>query len=130
MRFICERHAGKKVPTVLREELGADVIMVPDNPDPGDNAVVTVANNEDRIIVTRDNGFPDRPICTISNGVVFIPQAVQHQTVALDDVLECLRRFVLSGKLDDLGHAVCTLTPSGVTIKYSDEEISFPLGDL
>lgn len=129
VKFICERNAGKKIPAVLQEALGADVTMVP-LPDPGDDSIVDSANEDDRIIITRDNGFPSRQICTINNGVIYIPQTMEQRTLILDTVLEPLRRLALSGKLLDLGHAVCTLTPVGVTIKNSNEEISIPIDEL
>ena len=127
---MCERHAGKKIPRVLREELNADVNLVPINPDPGDDEIVISANSDNRTIVTRDDGFTSRPICSISGGVLFIPQSINNRTVKLDDVLDCLKSLGESGRLDTLGHGVCTLMPQGINIRTADGDTYIEVGSF
>jgi hypothetical protein len=50
--------------------------------------------------------------------------------VRLQDTLCCVTQLVASGRLDTLGHGVCTVTPTGITVRTSSGEESFPLSEI
>ena len=90
-----------------------------------DNLIVDHANGHDQAIVTRDSDFPNRPICTISNGVIFIPQRLK-----LEAILDCLERLARSGRVESMGHGVCTIELDGVSIRSNSGEEDVPLTGL
>ena len=108
----------------------SDVLPVSNNPDPGDSAIVVNANADERTIVTRDEGFPNRRICTIDQGVLFIPQRVTGVPLKIPDTFDCLNRLLGSGRIDDMGHRVCTVLPDGVEMKTRDGKEFIPFQDI
>ena len=130
MRFLRERHVGAKVLTALRNSPNSDVAQVPNGIDPGDAAIINSANSDDRTIVTRDNDFPNRRICTIDQGVIYIPMRLPAGPVKPEDTLDCLRRLARSGRLESLGHGVCTVRPNGISIRTGGRGESQPTNNL
>ncbi len=89
MRFLCENNLGSRVITLLRSIGPSDVQAVSNDPDPGDAAIVAMANSEERTIVTRDRGFPERRLCAINQGVLYIPQRFEDRDLLLQETFDC-----------------------------------------
>ena len=125
MLFLCEGHVGAKIEAVLQNAPNCNVTSLKGQPDSGDRAIVETANSNDQTIVTRDNDFPNRRICSIDYGVLYIPQRLPSgTTLRLEEVLDCLRRLARSGRLEQLGHGVCTVNPESIMFKtLSGEEV-------
>ena len=130
MRFLCENHVDRKLAALIRSFDASDVRVVLNAPDSGDPEIIRDANADERIIVTRDRGFPNRRICTIDHGTIFIPQRFEVRPLILPDVFDCIVRPLESGRLNSLGHGTCTATPNGVTIRIGDGEESIPAQEL
>ena len=130
-RFLCEQHIGRKVMRAIQGLPGAEVAPVTNDIHEDDRLIVEHANQNNQTIVTRDGGFPARRLCSISRGVLFIPQQMTSGTVVrLEDVLPCLTRLLQSGRLRTLGHGVCTMLPNGVTLKLPSGEETYTLNDI
>ena len=130
MRFLCENHIDRKLVALLRSFDASDVRVVSNDPDPGDTEIVRDANADERIIVTRDRGFPNRRICSINHGTIFIPQRFEGRPLNLPETFDCISRFLESGRLTDLGHGTCTVTPDGVAIRTQGGEESIAVQEI
>ena len=104
--------------------------IVSNDPDPGDSEIVRAANVDNRTIVTRDEDFLDRRICTIHQGVIFIPHEINDRTVLLPHIFDCMTRLLESGRLNSLGHGTCIVTPNGIIVRTRDGEEYIPIGDI
>ncbi len=96
---------------------GSDVQVVPSQPDPGDPAIIEMANSDERTIVTRDTDFPNRRLCAIDQGVIYIPHRFEGRDILLQETFDCISRLLESGRLNYLGHGTCTVTPDGIEIR-------------
>ena len=130
VRFLCEQHIGRRVMRAIQGLPGVEVAPVTNDIHEDDRLIVEHANQNNQTIVTRDGGFPARRLCSISRGVLLIPQMTAGTVVRLEDVLPCLIRLLQSGKLRTLGHGVCTVLPNGVTLKLPSGEETYTLNDI
>ena len=130
MRFLCENNLGSRVITLLRSIGLSDVQAVSNDPDPGDAAIVAMANSEERTIVTRDRGFPERRLCAINQGVLYIPQRFEGRDLLLQDTFDCISRLLQSDRLAALGHGVCVVTPYGIEIRTGEGDQFMRMQDL
>ena len=108
----------------------SDVQAVSNTPDPGDAAIIEMANSDQRTIVAGDRRFTARRLCTIDQGVIYIPQRFEGNELLLHETFDCLTRLLESSRLNSLGHGTCTVTPNGVAIRTRDGEESIPVQDL
>ena len=117
---------GSGVAALLSSFGSSDVQVVSNSPDPGDRAIIEIANSSDRTIVTRDSDFVERRLCTINQGVIYIPQEFERRPLLLPETFRCITRLLESGRLNDLGHGTCTVTPDGISIRTREGEESIP----
>jgi predicted nuclease of predicted toxin-antitoxin system len=103
---------------------------VPNDIHEDDRLIVLHANQNDQTIVTRDTDFPNRRLCSISKGVLFIPQRTSGIVVKLEEVLPCLTRLLQSGRLGTLGHGVCTVLPTGIAFRLLSGEETYTLQEI
>ena len=108
----------------------SDVRAVSNAPDPGDAAIVEMANSDQRTIVTRDRGFTARRLCTIDQGVIYIPQRFEGNELLLPETFDCITRLLESGRRDSLAHGTCIVTPDGIIVRTRDGEEYIPIGDI
>ena len=130
MRFLCENNLGSRVITLLRRIGLSDVQAVSNDPDPGDAAIVAMANSEERTIVTRDRGFSERRLCAINQGVLYIPQRFEGRDLLLHETFDCISRLLQSDRLAVLGHGVCAVMPDGIEIRTREGNRFIRLQDL
>ena len=93
MRFLVDRCAGRRLAEWLHRE-GHDVLYSPElGPDPGDEALLAIATQQSRVLVTLDADFgklvflQERP----HSGIVRLPDVPADQRIAL--TRQVLARF-------------------------------------
>jgi hypothetical protein len=109
---------------------GVEVEPVPNDIHEDDRLIVQRANEGNQTIVTRDGGFPARRLCSVNGGVVFIPQETSGTVVRLVEILPCLTRLLQSGRLNTLGHGVCTVLPTEIVLRLPSGEETYPLNQI
>lgn len=127
LRFLCEQHIGRRVMHEIQNLPGVEVEQVPNDVHEDDRLIIQYANQNNQTIVTRDSGFPNRRLCSIDRGVLFIPQEIPGIVIRLADILPCLTQLIQSGRVDTLGHGVCTVLPTGISLRLSSGEEEYPL---
>ena len=109
MKFIIDQCAGRKVAQWLTRE-GHDVTEVRTMvPDPGDPAILEMAQQEGRVLVTRDKGFGK----TAAKGLMQHAGIVQLPNVPVERRIEMLRDILQNHRNELRDHAVLALDWSG-----------------
>ena len=128
--FLVEQHIGHRILLELQSLSGVQVELVPNAVHEDDRLVIQHANEHDQTIITRDTDFPNRRLCSIEKGVLFIPQTVSGIVVRLGDVVPCLIQLIRSGRLATLGHGVCTVTSTGITVRLASGQETYGLNEI
>jgi predicted nuclease of predicted toxin-antitoxin system len=116
MRFFIDRCAGRRLAAWLRAQ-GHDVAEAQERgPDPGDRALLAMANAEGRLLVTMDKDFGQ---------FVFVERAAHAGIIRLPDVPAARRIELMQSLL--AGHSAEQLTGAVATVAADRVRISRPL---
>ena len=115
MRFLVDRCAGSRLAAWLRSE-GHDVLEARSlGPDPGDRALLEIAESSNRIMVTLDTDFGTLIFLrgAAHAGLIRLPDAPSERRIAL--IAEVIERY--SHDLES--HAIVTVREGRITVSYS-----------
>lgn len=116
MKFLVDRCAGRRLSEWLRSR-GHDVVEASTlGPDPGDLALLTLADQDGRILVTLDNDFGTLVYHQgiAHKGLVRLPDVPAHERIRLMEMVLEQHAAVLNA------HAVVTVRGTRIRISLPD----------
>lgn len=124
MKFIIDQCAGRRIAQWLQQE-GHDVTEVRTMvPDPGDQAILELAGQEGRVLITRDKGFGKRAHrgLTPHAGIIQIPN------VPVERRIEMIQEILRNHRNDLRDHAMIAVDWSGRVRPHNTAQEEEPRG--
>ncbi len=124
MKFIIDQCAGRRIAQWLNQE-GHDVTEVRTMiPDPGDHAILELAGQESRVLITRDKGFGK----LAHKGLIPHSGIIQIPNVPVERRIEMLQNILLNHRNDLRDHAVLAVDWSGRVRSHNHAQEDEPRG--